>query len=321
MTTPNPFVVPGCEDEPNQPLCPWDTDCGHHEGYYAKVGGQDEEYARFTAKLRRADVLSRAGRLVVISGPELSGKTSLGNRCANWVRGLLDCKTEKPLIVPLRGVCPRRETVRDRVAKVSARLVSHLVDMDPIGWADRIHKNPPYEAHDVLPFFGKIHQTPMDEEPKRYFIILLPSLEPDTAEEEVDVYRAALSDSPGVICVTENPSDAPLPEYRGENPPITLTLRYLRPGESYALVADWPGAPMPGSGTRVVRQTELARLESLFSRMEWNLTVGRLLATLRRIYDLPNYGDQVDRELDYVEYGVVLETYLGQLRRIGQGSA
>jgi hypothetical protein len=181
-------------------------------------------------------------------------------------------------------------------------------------------------AHEVLPLFGRFHSASTGN--PQYFVILLPSLEPDTAKNEIDQYRAALSGVPGVLCVTENPADEPLPPYRGESPPISLGLRYLHPGESHTLVAGWPDTPTEGDGLPMIRETDLNKLEKLLKTINVNMTSGKLLTALRKIYDShpdrnPGVGDHPENRLLYVEYSELIEAYLGEwLRQPNpQGSA
>lgn len=323
MSDRNPFVVPGLEDDPHQPLCPWQDGLFHHEDYYGKVGGQHEAYELFKQRLRHPENLHRAGRIIVVNGPELSGKTSFANRCVNWVRVKLGEATPCH-VYPLREVCPRGETVQERVAKVCVRLTEKLRELDT-GSSMRLANL--YNAHEVLPLFGRFHAASAGNTP--YFVILLPSLEPDTAENEIDQYRAALSGVPGVLCVTENPADVPLPLYRGEAPPISLSLRYLHPGESHTLVAGWPDTPKEDDGLPMIRETDLNMLENLLRTINVNMTSGKLLTALRKIYDRyiygsnPGVGDHPASGLLYVEYSELIEAYLGEwLRQPNpQGSA
>jgi hypothetical protein len=316
----NPFVVPGLEENPDQPLCPWQDDLRHHEEYYAGIGGQYEAFEQFKRRLRHPDQLARASRIVIATGPELSGKTSLANRCVHWVVAGLDPDTTRCHIYALREVCPRRATVEDRIEKVCRRLVDRLRELD-IGSGGRLSSNV-LSAHDVLPLLGRFHQSSIGKL-AHFFVILLPSLEPDTAEAEIEEYRAALAGVSGVLCVTENPADVPLPAYRGETPPLSLSLRYLQPGESHMLVAGWPSAPREGDGLRTIREKELNELEELLGTMNANITLGKLLTALRKLYANPrDVDDHTQGKLPYVGFLELVKAYLGEwFRQNPQGSA
>jgi hypothetical protein len=314
----NPFVVPGCEDKPNQPLCPWRRGCGHHEFYFSHVGGHQDAYRQFAGELRRPDNLSNAGRLVVVTGPESAGKTSLVNRCAAWVQNQLDPHTSRAYVYDLMGVVPESQTV-------CGRLTTRLKKLGTSGWLHETIKDAPPHMNDVLPLFGQIHESPPEGERTPFFIILLPALEPDeTAKDEVPVYCAALYDSPGVICLTEYSAETPAWSDHAENPPITLGLRHLRPGESFELVRRWPNAPLaPAGGIPGVHAEVLAELETYLRRLTRSarISTGRLLATLRDVYDSRIHGVSKYETLDYVGYTEVLEFHLPWLLQNPQGSA
>lgn len=319
MTRLNPFVAPGLDDDPSQPLCPWQETFGEHASYYSDVGGQHEAFELFQRKLQPGQ-LSRTSRIVVITGPKLSGKTSLANRCVHWVRTTLEQETvsdqKKPRchIYPLREVCPRDATVEERVRMVCRRLIEKLRDLNSESGGRLTIDSPAPE--EVLPLFGRFHQA--RKESTQYFIILLPSLEPDTARTEVEKYRAALAGVPGVLCVTECPVDGPFPTDSGEAPPISLHLRHLNPGESRMLVAGWPEAPKKGDDHyRIVREKDLDELEELLATMRGNITLGKLLTALRKIYDdsSGNIDGHRPGRVRYVTYRELVRAYLGEWGR------
>jgi hypothetical protein len=301
------------EDEPDQPLCPWQDDFSCHDRYYSTVGGHDEAFEQFKQKLQPGQ-LDRASRIVVITGPPLSGKTSLANRCVYWVREGLSKETTRSYIYPLRGVSPSRATVEDRVKKVCRRLIEKLRELNP-GSGEGLAGNL-LSADEVLPLFGRFHQ-PSGRRLTQYFIILLPRLEPDTAEIEIDEYRAALDGVRGVLCVTENLADVPLPAYRGEAPPISLHLRHLHTGECRTVVGGWPGAPREGDSLPFIREEDLDELEDLLRTMNGKITLGKLLTALRKVYNnSAALGDHPGSDVRYVEYSELVKAYLGKWGRL-----
>jgi hypothetical protein len=148
----------------------------------------------------------------------------------------------------------------------------------------------------------------------RYFIILLPPLEPEAAEIEIDEYRAALAGVPGVLCVTEGVADARFhASYHGEVPPISAHLRYLNHGESRRLVAGWPRAPKEGDGLPIIREEDLSELEDMLRKMNVNITLGKLLTALRAIYEnSAGAGDRSTGGEDYVAYAELVKAYLAE---------
>lgn len=324
MTEPapaNPYVVAGCEDDPGQPLCPWAKDCAHHEAYYCPAGGHDDAYEHFVTRLPDPSQLSTAGRLVVVSGPSLSGKTSLVNRSVAWVRTGLAERSLSLRICDLRGACPRKKAVEQRAVIIANRLILELKGQMTSGWIHDAIKENPQDVNQVIPLFGKIHEQPRESGGGTFFAILLPSLETDTAEDEIDLYSAALAGCAGVICLTEYSADSPAREDRGQSPVIRLGLRYVRPADSYALVQHWPDRPLNPSPTLPeVRETELVDLVTFMTRKKMNVTTGTLLATLRAIYESRIRGTSRYGTLDYVEYREVLEAYIDLVLPDGQGT-
>ena len=81
----NPYLVPGMEGRPLAPLCPFQVD--EHEDYYVPVDHCQQAFEEFQELI--GDVAAQGG-LVVTTGQRGCGKTSLINRCANWLSGQLD---------------------------------------------------------------------------------------------------------------------------------------------------------------------------------------------------------------------------------------
>lgn len=291
------------------PLCPWDESCGDHEDFYVDVGGHREAYELFISKLKQPANLARAGRVLVVTGPELSGKTALANRCVAWVRnGLLPEQVCR--VIQLREVVGVQSTVDDRLATVCDRLSSELADLDSGS------SLPSTKLYEVLQRLGNVHRNPPSG-PRPFFVVLLPWLVPETAETEIGEYRAALAGVPGILCVAEtNPWTRPLPGYRGESPPIVLTLRYLKAGEAYKLVKGWRRQPAPG--LPVIREQELGHLENtLINTLNGNMTSGKLLEAIRQIYDPMDHGDLSENGLRFVEYRELVDAYLGKWHQLG----
>jgi energy-coupling factor transporter ATP-binding protein EcfA2 len=81
---PNPFSVPGLRGESMRPLLPWRH--RDHEGYYLAVDHTQRAYELFCDFLSDPEGdLTDGGRLVVVAGERGCGKSSVINRCVNYV--------------------------------------------------------------------------------------------------------------------------------------------------------------------------------------------------------------------------------------------
>lgn len=122
----NPFLVPGWEDSPRRPLCPWIDST--HEDYYVPVDQTHEAFEEFKRRMRNLAGLREDGRLVLVMGDSGCGKTALINRCAAWVRSTLEQHELRGAIIDLTmelASSPRR-SADDRVSHVCGRLVDEL---------------------------------------------------------------------------------------------------------------------------------------------------------------------------------------------------
>jgi energy-coupling factor transporter ATP-binding protein EcfA2 len=79
----NPYLLPGTANRPHAPLCPFETT--EHEKYYVPVDNTQVAFERFREEIGDAESLRQEGRLVVATGQQGCGKTSLINRCATWL--------------------------------------------------------------------------------------------------------------------------------------------------------------------------------------------------------------------------------------------
>ena len=123
----NPFRVPGFDDDPMRPLCPWDKDTAEHEKYYVPIDHTAESFAMFTEQMANPDSLRRNGRFVLVAGQGGCGKTSLVNRCANWLRKeLRDSHGITVKIINLTKASSGSDTVPDRMTQASRRLADEI---------------------------------------------------------------------------------------------------------------------------------------------------------------------------------------------------
>lgn len=119
----NPYLVPGLA-RPDGPLCPFQVP--DHEKYYVSVDNTEDAYRKFQQEIGDPHLLSTEGRLVVVSGPQRCGKSSLINRCAAW----LLCELEKVdlagAIFSLTDVVPTNRSVDDRILQVFDSMIDDL---------------------------------------------------------------------------------------------------------------------------------------------------------------------------------------------------
>ncbi|MFD2420161.1 hypothetical protein [Amycolatopsis pigmentata] len=115
----NPYHIPGME-APDDPLCPYLYD---HEKYYVKVDSTQDEFDRFQRSIGPLGGFRAHGRLVVVTGKDGCGKTSLINRCAAWLSGQLGDRAQ---IFPLAASTLPHMSLRVRMEQVLEDLIYHL---------------------------------------------------------------------------------------------------------------------------------------------------------------------------------------------------
>jgi hypothetical protein len=297
------FVVPGYEENPEQALSPWRDGCAHHDDYYCDVGGMGRAGEKFGTRLNQPQKLCGNGCLLVVTGPPRSGKTALINRCAYRIHTGLAKADIKSKIIDLTPVCSAGMTVTQRASLVSARLATELQLLRPDTWIIDQIKSEKDKIDSVFPMLEYIHKGQFDG--KRVFIILLPSLVLDTADEEINCYLRVLGR--GTILMVEAVAGAVQRADQGWSP-LRLELDYLSEGEAYRLVECWRTAA--GGGTnRTVREEEMSKLEQYVRRYGGNIASGQLLTILRTVCNsTPRPGPS---GLDYVEYHEILEAKHG----------
>jgi energy-coupling factor transporter ATP-binding protein EcfA2 len=120
----NPFGLPGLDGEPSRPLCPWDEP--RDDVYYVAVDSTQEQFDAFQLKLGDPANLTRKGRLVLVTGHQGCGKTSLVNRCARWAHERLASSGIRGEIVDLTADGTESQSVEKRMATVCGRLIDEL---------------------------------------------------------------------------------------------------------------------------------------------------------------------------------------------------
>jgi energy-coupling factor transporter ATP-binding protein EcfA2 len=123
----NPFLVPGLDEDPTRPLCPWDEDMADHVGYYVAVDHTAESFTDFTSQMANPDALRKNGRLVLVAGQGGCGKTSLMNRCAHWLREEMKASHKITVeVIDLTKASSATDTVPDRMTQASRRLADEI---------------------------------------------------------------------------------------------------------------------------------------------------------------------------------------------------
>jgi hypothetical protein len=151
-------------------------------------------------------------------------------------------------------------------------------------------------------------------------VILLPKIEPETADREIELYRAAIAASPGVICLTECAGDIRVHQEPGRSTLIKLGLRYLGEDDCFTLVEQWPGAPANPTPSRpVVYREVLIEFVKYAARKKMSISAGTMLSTLRKVYRTRHDGTSRHGKLDYVPFPEVLEAYFDLIHPDIQG--
>jgi hypothetical protein len=305
MTAPGqryPFVVPGHELDPNQPLCPWRKDnVINHEPYYRDVGGHEKAYSGFTNEVVPAH-LCRTGAVVVVGGPPQSGKSSLINRCIFWVEQQVhDAKKTPVHILNLAGYRARGPSVEERTAYVAELIATKLLPLKKPAWAQKqLDEKKTVSIESILLLLNGLRDSDLLQ---HTFLIVPPPLDFDTARQEIDRYRGCVQ--PGVICMLEHVTGHVVPS---ANPSTRMDLRHLEPGEAYEMVEKWPDTT---AASPPILKDVMDEFEELFTGEQGGkLSTGMLLATLREMYRRRIRGDSEFRQVDSIELQEVMKTML-----------
>jgi hypothetical protein len=130
--TRNPFLLPGRTSRTTTyPLRP------HHdateEDLYVPIDHTQECYERFQAEVIPSTVVT-FGQLVVVTGAEGTGKTSVVNRCAAWAKHTLASPRRFPVLVDLQTTLPNPMTapltIPERARQVYLRVVGELAQVE-----------------------------------------------------------------------------------------------------------------------------------------------------------------------------------------------
>ncbi|MEO3812563.1 ATP-binding protein [Sphaerisporangium sp. B11E5] len=214
----NPFALRG-RDHPAGHLSPFPGKGSEESGLYVDVGGASARFARFTEEFTPPDAAAGRGRLVVVTGDSGSGKTSLVDRCVDWLgRAAAERGWQAPA-VDLREAEAVALGTADRVRLVFRRLVASLAEEGavPRRWVEelRVHEDDPPSGYRAL---GRVVL-----EQRRFAVVLLPS-----CELPMELREYARLATPGVVLFLE--SSYPEVEREAESPPSEGRVLHLRMG-------------------------------------------------------------------------------------------
>ncbi|WRZ90571.1 hypothetical protein OHB54_16730 [Streptomyces sp. NBC_01007] len=178
----NPFTIPDRSGADGRPLCPWET--SEHENFYAPVDHAPEAFSNFKAHLTGHHDFRKSGKVILITGPGGSGKTSLMHRCASFAKKFLASLTSpQPVgIVDLTADNGSGLNVGARVRLICSRLNDELrfqrifedADFDEL---EKRAEEPPK----FFPYLSRLLQ-----DTGKVIIILLP---PSEIADEVYAYN------------------------------------------------------------------------------------------------------------------------------------
>ena len=306
----NPFVPPGSESAPDAPLRADD----HDTWYIGTVAGHDECFRDFCEALDRAahrhalrrrrpvdDVvavrkhtvpaLREAGRLVVVEGPERSGKSTFINRCVRELQQRCDGTVRlKPVYV--NGISL---STKDRqllsAHQLRVQVCKHVLEEVPDLHSDVLARaaanlDPGSDGSGGSPDVAyRIIRNHLND--SLVLLVLLPPAPADTDVDNLDVYHDWMG--PGMIFFAERttaptspalPRRAPAPE---AEPTLVLSLRNLTKGEAYEVVRRRLGPDPQAAGLPSVEEATLTEVEGL-NRSDQN-TIGWVVALFRELYE------------------------------------
>jgi hypothetical protein len=217
----NPFVVPGTEDNPDRPLCPWRPTTDNHRNYYVPVDNTERAFEYFTERLSHPARLRDYGRLVVVLGLDGCGKTALVNRCVDQVLAGLGVESVRGLVIDLRGERLEAASTKVRMGRVWSAM------LEQVGSAGALRRQVDSEFTDG---YRRLVQALADD------VVLLVLLPPtaDVPDELVEYARLAAG---RILFFAEcawgarMPGVLPLLRAEAAEPPIELHVSMLGPDD------------------------------------------------------------------------------------------
>ncbi|WP_405886995.1 ATP-binding protein [Streptomyces longwoodensis] len=277
----NPFTIPGRSGADGRPLCPWDT--SEHEHYYAPVDHAPQAYSHFTSYLQGNGDFTKAGKVVLITGPEGSGKTSLMHRCAWSAQQHFTSRPNPPLagIIDLTTDGLVGLDIAARARHICSRLNDELRfqhALDDTGY-DELEKR----AEDPPKFYPYLSRLLKDR--GTAVIILMP---PSEVAEEIYAYNGYAQ---GMFVFFCESSYATVSEIEtkpvGLKPILHLEVDVLDETDGWAFVqhrlarASSIGTPYPSITESAIREFMKTRI-----RGRGKTTIRELQMTCENVFDM-----------------------------------
>ncbi|MFD4668677.1 hypothetical protein ACFWNN_03025 [Lentzea sp. NPDC058450] len=224
----NPFLIPGWEESPLRPLCPWRYQA--HDELYVDVNHTLAAFQEYTRRMAASENLREDGRLVLVTGESGCGKTALINRCAHWTRDRLAEGGLRGVVVDLTRD-GSRQSVEERMALVAARLLDELTHTGLIPRDDLALLD---SARPSRLYAGLGNALPGDV----VLIVLLPPAE--EVEQEVVAYAGLARRKLLFFAESSYLGHAQVLRVRDSSPvpPITLTVGPLNQGDVRRFIED-----------------------------------------------------------------------------------
>ncbi|MGW4757281.1 ATP-binding protein [Streptomyces chartreusis] len=277
----NPFTIPDRTGADGRPLCPWET--SEHEHFYAPVDHTEQAFSDFVSHLQAQHDLANAGKVVLITGPGGSGKTSLMHRCAwearRFYASLPNAQTAEIVDLTKEGHAGLDSMARARhvCSRLSDELrFRRLFDNAVVDELERRSEDPAK----FYPYFSRLLS-----DKNAVSLILLP---PSEVVGEVHSYN---SYAQGMIVFFCESSYGTVSEIdakpAGMKPIFHVQLGALEEADGWIFVqhrlarANINGAIYPAIGEAVIREFMQARI-----RGRGNTTVRELQMTCEHVFEV-----------------------------------
>lgn len=300
---PNPYHVPGMRSRIG-PLCPYTHP--EHENFYVPVDHTEKAFEVFKKALGDDPSALRAeGRLTVALGWDGCGKTSLLNRCANWVKAELRQGCHIVSLVDAARDSDPREVRENRVFKL---LVHELFARDLIDPKQREDLTEALDKGDLD--FGYFYASRYVLKPKNVvLVVLLPR-----TEIPLEVESYAKRAYPNLVFLAESRKVEAVGSYwpriesaHDSSTPIRLEVGTLAQGDGWAFVqarkGDRTDAPdYPYVSEETIRRVTVARKLSIGELHK--LLYGTYQELLEQIKDSGSVGSPMGEVtlLDLMEF-------------------